>query len=204
MTKKIRKWFWFWEFEKEEQWLNEMAQKGLKLCKIYYGLFCNSYIFENCLPNEYTYRKQFIKNKINHPENLQYFSFLKETGVEVIEYRDDGKNVWVYFCKKTSDGPLELYSDIDSKISHYNRVIKRLNFSLCMEAFCTGLLTYHMIDLFDHFFKYKKIEPEWLIPISILVALYTLIIILFVYFAKSVHKFYKKRKELKKERNILQ
>ena len=26
--KTIRKWFWIWDFEKEEDWLNEMAMNG--------------------------------------------------------------------------------------------------------------------------------------------------------------------------------
>ena len=26
--KTIRKWFWVWDFEKEEDWLNEMAMNG--------------------------------------------------------------------------------------------------------------------------------------------------------------------------------
>ena len=30
----IKKWFWVWEFEKEEQWLNTMAQSGLVLDKL--------------------------------------------------------------------------------------------------------------------------------------------------------------------------
>ena len=28
MRQVIRKWFWAWEFDKEEQWLNDMAAKG--------------------------------------------------------------------------------------------------------------------------------------------------------------------------------
>ena len=28
MEKTIKKWFWVWEFDKEEQWLNTMAQSG--------------------------------------------------------------------------------------------------------------------------------------------------------------------------------
>ena len=32
--KTIRKWFWVWEFEKEEQWLNEMALNGWVLCQV--------------------------------------------------------------------------------------------------------------------------------------------------------------------------
>jgi len=29
---------------------------------------------------------------------------------------------WVYFRKKTSEGPFDLYSDYDSRINHYKRV----------------------------------------------------------------------------------
>jgi len=27
-TKVINKWFWVWDFDKEEQWLNTMAESG--------------------------------------------------------------------------------------------------------------------------------------------------------------------------------
>ena len=26
--KTVRKWFWAWDFEKEEEWLNDMAMSG--------------------------------------------------------------------------------------------------------------------------------------------------------------------------------
>ena len=32
-TKKLHKVFWVWEYEKEERWLNEMAQEGWALKK---------------------------------------------------------------------------------------------------------------------------------------------------------------------------
>ena len=41
-TKTLHKWFWVWEFEKEERWLNEMAQEGWALTC---GGFC-TYVFE--------------------------------------------------------------------------------------------------------------------------------------------------------------
>ena len=44
MRQVIHKWFWAWEFEKEEQWLNEMSAKGLALVGIGY---CR-YEFEPC------------------------------------------------------------------------------------------------------------------------------------------------------------
>ena len=32
--KVIRKWMWVWDFEKEERWLNTMAQSGWVLTKV--------------------------------------------------------------------------------------------------------------------------------------------------------------------------
>jgi len=31
--KKVFRWFWVWDFEKEERWLNEMAAQGWALKK---------------------------------------------------------------------------------------------------------------------------------------------------------------------------
>ena len=58
--KTIRKWFWVWEFEKEEDWLNEMAMNGWVLenvgwctyhfvrCEPGYLAFCNSMLVLYC------------------------------------------------------------------------------------------------------------------------------------------------------------
>ena len=48
----IKKWIWIWEYDKEEQWLNAMAQSGWVLDKV--G-FCR-YEFVPCEPGEYTVR----------------------------------------------------------------------------------------------------------------------------------------------------
>jgi hypothetical protein len=32
--KKIWKWFWVWDFEKEERWLNQMAMEGWVLVDV--------------------------------------------------------------------------------------------------------------------------------------------------------------------------
>ena len=53
----IRKWFWVWEFEKEEKWLNEMAEKGWALEGV--G-FCK-YRFTACEPGKYTARLELME-----------------------------------------------------------------------------------------------------------------------------------------------
>ena len=115
MRKTIRKWFWVWEFDKEEQWLNEMAAKGLAL--IGTG-FCR-YDFEDCAPGEYQVRLELLENQPAHAESQKYIGFIEETGAEQV-----GQFLrWVYFRKKTATGPFDLYSDLESRIKHLKRII---------------------------------------------------------------------------------
>ena len=110
--KTVKKWFWVWEFDKEEDWLNEMAMNGWVLDRV--G-FC-SYDFVKCEPGEYTVREEM------HAFDETYVSFMEETGAEYI-----GRVfAWSYFRKKTADGPFDLFSDIDSRISHLDKISKVL------------------------------------------------------------------------------
>ena len=115
MRKIIHKWFWLWDFDKEEKWLNEMAAKGFVLVSVGYA----RYDFEDCAPGEYNIRLEMLKNTINHPESQNYIRFLEETGVEHVGsiFR------WIYFRKKADTAPFDLFSDIDSRINHLNRVL---------------------------------------------------------------------------------
>ena len=108
----IRKWFWVWDFDKEEDWLNEMAMNGWVLDRV--G-FC-SYDFVKCEPGEYTVREEM------HGFDESYISFMEETGAEYV-----GRMVaWSYFRKKAADGPFDLFSDIDSRIAHLDKIGKVL------------------------------------------------------------------------------
>lgn len=110
--RKIWKVFLVWDFEKEEDWLNEMAQNGWALTGV--G-FCN-YSFVQCKPGEYTIRLE------QHPKEDSYIEFMEETGAEYI-----GRIVqWLYFRKKTELGEFDIFSDIDSRIEHLKRISRVL------------------------------------------------------------------------------
>ena len=122
--KTIRKWFWVWEFDKEEQWLNTMAQSGWVLDSV--G-FCK-YNFVKCEPGEYTVRLEM------HDPDDEYIAFMEETGAEYI-----GRMVkWILFRKKALDGPFEIFSDIDSRISQLDKISK-LTASLGFANLAIGL-----------------------------------------------------------------
>ena len=115
MRKTVRKWFWVWDFDKEEQWLNEMAAKGLALVGT--G-FCR-YDFEECVPGEYQVRLELLENQLQDAESQQYIRFLEETGVEQVGnyFR------WVYFRKKTADGafdPVLIKNEFEEGTGHHS------------------------------------------------------------------------------------
>ncbi len=111
--KTIRKWSWVWDFEKEEEWLNEMAMNGWVLEGV--G-FC-AYHFVRCEPGEYSVRLEM------HPYDEAYLSFMRETGAEYA----GRMMMWIYFRKRTADGPFDVFSDIDSRIRHLDRIGKMLS-----------------------------------------------------------------------------
>jgi len=110
-------WKFFADYEKEEKWLNEMAAKGLALTD--YSTL--RYTFEECEPGEYIYRIEYLENRGRHPETIHYIRFMEDSGIEHIA---TFRNTWVYFRKKAADGAFEIYSDIESRIRHYQRISK--------------------------------------------------------------------------------
>ncbi len=114
MTERITKtrWFWAWEYEKEERWLNEMAADGWTLAEVGYCRFT----FERSEPNAYTIRLEM------HPHDEQYLSFMEDTGAEYI-----GRCLqWVYFRRRSELGAFDLFSDLDSKLTHLRKIHKTI------------------------------------------------------------------------------
>ena len=110
--KTVRKWFWVWEFEKEDRWLNGMAQSGWVLEKVGFA----TYHFVPCEPGEYTVRLEM------RGHDNEYLDLMRETGAEYI-----GRMAkWIFFRKKTADGPFDIFSDIDSRIGHLTKISRML------------------------------------------------------------------------------
>ncbi|HBU11586.1 MAG TPA: hypothetical protein DEB31_02295 [Clostridiales bacterium] len=108
-------WRYFVNYEKEENWLNGLAAKGLAMTDFFFG----RYIFSDSEPGEYVYRIELLSNHIGHPESQKYIAFMEENGVELVATWIR----WVYFRRKAKDGAFDIYSDIDSRIAHYRRIL---------------------------------------------------------------------------------
>lgn len=131
MRHTVYKLLWAWEYDKEEKWLNEMAAKGMALVSV--GL-CK-YIFEDSEPGEYTYKIELLDKMPHRSESEAYIRFLEETGAEHVGsiFR------WIYIRKKTSEGALDLYSDIGSKL-RYMRRLQIFFISLLFFELAVGLM----------------------------------------------------------------
>jgi hypothetical protein len=116
----------YFDKDAEEVWLKEMSLKGWAFKKFFLGF----YIFEECEPGEYNYQIDLLDNWKG--DKKDFATFMEESGVEVISqwYR------WVYIRKKASDGPLEMYTDSESKIAQYNRIKKFFRLGLLVEIVC--------------------------------------------------------------------
>ena len=114
MKKVVHKTFLIWNFDEEEKWLNEMSAKGLQLIDV--GFF--RYTFEEGQPGEYIYRLELLEGYASAGKNRDYVQFLEGTGVEhVVQF---GR--WAYFRKKADGKGFDLFSDIESRIRHLNRI----------------------------------------------------------------------------------
>ena len=138
MRKTVHKWIWAWEFEKEEKWLDEMSQQGWALDKV--G-FCR-YEFVQCEPGEYVTRLEMLEEHVDAAKSKDYIDFVESTGAEYIGHVIK----WVYFRKKAADGGFDLYSDVDSRIKHVQRVIRLFAPLMCINA----LNIINMANLSDH------------------------------------------------------
>ena len=110
----VKKWIWVWDFDKEERWLNSMAQQGWVLDRL--G-FCR-YEFVRCEPGEYIVRLEMRE----HDEG--YLSFMADTGAEYV-----GRMVkWIYFRRKAELGEFDIFSDLDSRLEHLKKISWMLRF----------------------------------------------------------------------------
>jgi len=109
------KWFWAWQDEKEEIWLTEMAHQGLHLDNV---PFPGRYQFKSGEPADYVYRLDYQSLKTK--DKVSYLQLFADAGWENVGEMGG----WMYFRYKVTNGEApEIYSDRESKIGKYQRVM---------------------------------------------------------------------------------
>lgn len=112
----IRKYklFWAWQDDKEEAWLGQMSQQGYHLASLGFPGF---YYFTTGEPCNYVYRLDYVTDTKDYQNYLQLF---RDAGWEHLG-RMGG---WQYFrTSATEDESPEIYTDPDSKMQKYRRLL---------------------------------------------------------------------------------
>lgn len=129
----MKKFRLYFDKDAEQNWLNKMSVQGWAFEKFFLGY----YIFVPCKPKEFIYQIDLLDNW--NGDKKDFSDFMEDSGVEVVNqwYR------WVFLRKKASDGPFEMYTDIESKISQYKRIKNffMIGFLLEIMCFCIEITT---------------------------------------------------------------
>ena len=122
----------YWDYEKEERWLNEMASQGWHFVRHHLG----GYHFEQGEPGMWIYRIELLPAEPRSAASQEYLSLLLDTGAEAVSTRAR----WVYLRRPATMGSVVLFSDLESRIGHYRRVLKLLTTALATLVGCAGAL----------------------------------------------------------------
>lgn len=103
---------WYYDKDYEEAFLNDMGARGYAMT----GFFAGIHWFEKCEPGEYTYRVDITNDKDTHQKS-EFYDLICDTGGELIATW----GMWAFFRKK---GAFELYTDNESRILRYRRILR--------------------------------------------------------------------------------
>ncbi len=184
MSKIVYKVFAAWQHEKEENWLNEMSSNGYHLIKVR----AIRYSFDENKQERYTYRIELLENSFSSVKSQEYIEFLKDTGISVV-----GNNIgWIYLRKEYDEIGFDIYSDIDSKIVHFKRVLKLISVVLAINLLN---LINMMISYSTYLFKFNEVGKA--LPIYLIV----FVSIALLFGAVNV---FNKVKKLERDRNLIE
>ena len=185
---KVKRWKLFLDFEKEEEWLNKQAAGGLAMTHYTFG----RYTFQECTPGEYAYRIELLEHRVTDPDNVKYIRFIEDSGAEHV----DSYLNWVYFRKKATEGPFNIYTNLESRIAHYQRIIRL--FLLLIPLFLVAFLSFTSVIIS---FTESGYQVSAFHVINC-VSLGVLIVLIVLFFGRILPRLIGKVKTMKRERDI--
>ena len=104
------------DYNEEQAWLEEQHENGWKLVKVTAPCF---FTFEECVPEEVSYRLEFNQTKATD----DYLQMYEDYGWDYI----GGCMNWSYFRKpvveSTAEGENEIFSDDESRLNMIDRIV---------------------------------------------------------------------------------
>lgn len=153
------------DFDKEEQWLNMIADKGLDLSSRTHGFYC----FKSNPDADYIYNIRLLDYNFRHPESALTLRNIQDTGSELLFAR--GKKV--YLRRKKNSGGFDKLLDLPSRMKYYKKLRAYITFTLLL---VTALLTFLIKLGIDHHisFFFWICMPIVIVAIPLIPALLTI------------------------------
>ncbi len=194
MSKIYKKHFSVYNFEKLENWLNQMADDGLTLSSVESVGFSitgnrnGKYEFIETKKGEYKFRVLLLDKPHIYYDSHKQINFVSGTGAECVGYY----NRFAIFRQKTEDGDFNLYSDNNSQIKFVSILLKSL-IAYAISYFILWILTIILLLPASHF------------VVEIDIILLSLLFLGFeTYFIVGIIKMAKKLKKLKQEATLFE
>lgn len=116
----------YFDKDEETKWLNQMAAEGWAMKSFFAGF----YTFEKCEKGKYIYQVDFGEKFGKVTDG--YKEFMEDTGVEIVQCW----GYWIILRKLSSEGEFRLYTDVESSIAHYSKILKMFKAVTVLELVC--------------------------------------------------------------------
>lgn len=116
----------YFDKDEETKWLNEKADEGWALT----GFFAGFYAFEKCEKGKWRYQIDFGEKFGRATED--YRDFMAEAGIEIVQCW----GYWIFLRKLASEGKFQLYTDVESSIEHYTKILTMFKVVTILEIIC--------------------------------------------------------------------
>ena len=117
--------------DKEAKWLTEKANEGWAMKRFFAGF----YTFEECEKGKYQYQVDFCDKVLGVSKD--YKEFMADNDIEIVQQW----GFWVILRKLSSQGEFQLFTDVDSQITHYTKVLRMFQ---CVTVFEFLVLFYEI------------------------------------------------------------
>lgn len=113
----------YFDKDEETKWLNEMAQNGWAMTSLCAGF----YTFEECPKGKWSYQIDLGEKFGRCTED--YREFMRDAGIEIVQ----NWGYWIVLRKPAEEGDFQLYTDVESSIEHYSKILKMFKIVTILE-----------------------------------------------------------------------
>ena len=181
----MKKFVLYFDKDKETEWLNKMAQDGWAMTDFFAGV----YTFEPCEKGEWQYQIDIGNGFFSVKK--EYSDFMQEMGIEIVRCWGP----WVILRRKAAEGEFRLFTDVDSQIEQYKKILILFKAVTAVEL---------LVMIYEIYAGFQGIAIAW--PFVLLIAAFVCVFMNVIINTKNIIAELRERKgeakDLGRSRNV--